>query len=543
MNYGFYLPPYQGRAGKFLDDCRLLKEYSLNGPVASLEVNYCLIILIINLFKFRLKFKYKKRVYKFVKLNQKDIKSINQKAYLRRFLDYIRANNVRKVNKLLAKGLDPNFHSDLGETPLTIAVSLANPADMIMTLYNGGAHLDFRSRDSLTPMHKAGFVGNEKSINTLIELRGFVNVHDAKNLTPLFYVISNANSVECMELLLYNGSQVDCFDDQNWREMHYACKLGLSHHLDHLIYYGADINAQNNSGNTPLHVSAIHNCENCTRILLFRGANKTIRNLSNQTAYDVACIAGNMPIADLIKNHRDSDVVPIREKPQVAKRRTLYSEPSQSSHYSSMANVSYSTLTHMSSSNSLSKSSKSTLNLWTSQQQQQHQQQQSLNQGILTQNTTPSSSLRSRSMPKINDANHNNNGCDSPLGSHRSLSSDDHGFGSASLSQLSGSPNIEYSYPRKRLYQSIPNRTFVCIKSFKPTQPGELELKKGDIIELLSVGEKGFWEGRKNSNNSEGWFPSDCVQEFHTSNGKSLNLFFIKLISLTKIYNLINLIL
>jgi hypothetical protein len=39
MNYGFYLPPYQGRAGKFLDDCRLLREYSLNGPVASLEVS------------------------------------------------------------------------------------------------------------------------------------------------------------------------------------------------------------------------------------------------------------------------------------------------------------------------------------------------------------------------------------------------------------------------------------------------------------------------------------------------------------------------
>jgi hypothetical protein len=38
LNYGFYLPPFQGRAGKFLDDCRKLREYSLNGPVANLEV-------------------------------------------------------------------------------------------------------------------------------------------------------------------------------------------------------------------------------------------------------------------------------------------------------------------------------------------------------------------------------------------------------------------------------------------------------------------------------------------------------------------------
>lgn len=40
LNYGFYLPPFQGRAGKFLDDCRKLREYSLNGPVANLEVYY-----------------------------------------------------------------------------------------------------------------------------------------------------------------------------------------------------------------------------------------------------------------------------------------------------------------------------------------------------------------------------------------------------------------------------------------------------------------------------------------------------------------------
>ena len=38
LNYGLYQPPYQGRAGKFLDDCRQLKEYNLTGPVANLEV-------------------------------------------------------------------------------------------------------------------------------------------------------------------------------------------------------------------------------------------------------------------------------------------------------------------------------------------------------------------------------------------------------------------------------------------------------------------------------------------------------------------------
>lgn len=40
INYGLYLPPQNGRAGKFLAEERLLGDYSLPGPVASLEFKY-----------------------------------------------------------------------------------------------------------------------------------------------------------------------------------------------------------------------------------------------------------------------------------------------------------------------------------------------------------------------------------------------------------------------------------------------------------------------------------------------------------------------
>jgi hypothetical protein len=91
---------------------------------------------------------------------------------------------------------------------------------------------------------------------------------------------------------------------------------------------------------------------------------------------------------------------------------------------------------------------------------------------------------------------------------------DDNGFyGSTS------SPAVEYVYPRKRLYQSVPNRKFLCIKSYKPIQMGELDVKKGDILEILSVGEQGFWEGKNLTTGNEGWFPSDCIEEIQDSNG------------------------
>lgn len=48
--------------------------------------------------------------------------------------------------------------------------------------------------------------------------------------------------------------------------------------------------------------------EACARVLLFRGADRSILNYSNQTAYQVAVIANTMDLADIIKNHKEEDV-------------------------------------------------------------------------------------------------------------------------------------------------------------------------------------------------------------------------------------------
>ena len=54
--------------------------------------------------------KFKRRVYKMLNLDEKQLKSINSKANMKKFLEHVMANNVEKVNKMCNKGLDPNFH-------------------------------------------------------------------------------------------------------------------------------------------------------------------------------------------------------------------------------------------------------------------------------------------------------------------------------------------------------------------------------------------------------------------------------------------------
>ena len=54
--------------------------------------------------------KYKRRVYKMLQMDEKQLKSVNSKANHKKFVDHVLHNNVDKVNKLCSKGLDPNFH-------------------------------------------------------------------------------------------------------------------------------------------------------------------------------------------------------------------------------------------------------------------------------------------------------------------------------------------------------------------------------------------------------------------------------------------------
>jgi len=68
------------------------------------------------------------------------------------------------------------------------------------------------------------------------------------------------------------------------------------------------MNARNASGNTPLHVCAVNSQESCARLLLFRGCERDALNYANQTPYQVAVIAGNLELAEVIQSHRLEDV-------------------------------------------------------------------------------------------------------------------------------------------------------------------------------------------------------------------------------------------
>ncbi|XP_058459631.1 SH3 and multiple ankyrin repeat domains protein 1 isoform X2 [Malaya genurostris] len=444
FNYGLFCPPSNGKAGKFLDEERRLGDYPFNGPVGYLEL------------------KYKRRVYKMLNLDERQLKALHTRANLRRFLECINGGHVEKIAKMCAKGLDPNFHcQETGETPLTIATGSRKPNKLLIALVNGGALLDYRTRDGATALHRAVERDSLEAVSTLLELGASPNYRDTKGLTPVYLSVTRKTDPKICEILLHDHATLGIQDSQGWQEVHQACRNGLVHHLEHLLFYGADMDGQNASGNTPLHVCAVNNQEACARMLLFRGSNRGALNYANQTPYQVAVIAGNLELAEMIQNYKSEDIVPFRGPPRYNPRRRsgLGWGSTLSRIYGGPPSPCPSEHPFSSASSSLSEGSSS---------HRSHEDDIS----IVT---------------------------DKSLGDTSDIISDSSGVGTNSDSAACSIGH--------------PSTTVVCMEGYDAGLSGHIHIQPGDVIEVVGSTDCGLLEGFVRGTNKTGFFPAHCVQE------------------------------
>ncbi|CAH2063716.1 unnamed protein product, partial [Iphiclides podalirius] len=462
FNYGLFCPPVNGKAGKFLDEERRLGDYPFNGPVGYLEL------------------KYKRRVYKMLKLDEKTMKTLHSRANLRRFLEHVTHSQIDKITKACAKGLDPNFHcQDTGETPLTVAAGLKSPSKVLIALVNGGALIDYRTKDGSTALHRAVEKNSLEAVKTLLELGASPNYKDSKGLTPLYLSVTNKTDPLLCETLLHDHATIGATDLQGWQEVHQACRNGLVQHLDHLLFYGADMNGRNASGNTPLHVCAVNAQDSCARQLLFRGCDKESLNFANQTPYQVAVIAGNLELAEVIKNYKAEEVVPFRGPPRYNPRRRsatwggAWWRPGDRTSLASSTRI-----------------------------------PEELDALLRRPQTTGSPCCLdgpfSSASSSVSDASHRSHEDDASIITDKSA-----GEASDVVSESSGvgtSASDTGSAPP-------PGATVVCLRAHDSAGPGHLRLAQGDILEVTGSTEDGLLEGTVRGSGASGLFPAHCVQE------------------------------
>ena len=127
---------------------------------------------------------------------------------------------------------------------------------------------------STAPLHVAAEKGYYDIAELLIKRKAKINIQDNKLQTPL-HLASRWGHYEIVQLLLDNNANKNIKDSKGNSPLHWAVIGGLSSAVttETLILGGADIELKNNDSNTPLHTAIINGNFEAVKILITHGAN------------------------------------------------------------------------------------------------------------------------------------------------------------------------------------------------------------------------------------------------------------------------------
>jgi len=125
-----------------------------------------------------------------------------------------------------------------------------------------------------------------------------INAVDSGGRTLLMEAVIKGDHT-LVDILLANGADPNMRDRRNWTPLHFAAQSYDADSVHKLVEHGAEINAQNDFGNTPIS-NAVFNSRGRGQIiefLLSRGADASIKNKSGISAIDLAKSISNYSVS------------------------------------------------------------------------------------------------------------------------------------------------------------------------------------------------------------------------------------------------------
>lgn len=202
------------------------------------------------------------------------------------------------VMTLLANGAKPDVRDHEGCTPLHHAALSEDPTIAAM-LIDAGATLDTVNRESLTPLAVAARSGNETVVRLLLE-RGARP--DVERAIPALIAACNGHDdqVAIVKRLLKAKPDIGARDRLGRTALHAAALHGHGDSADLLVAAGADTDARDSHGVTPLMEAARAGANRVLARLVFRKPDPTPTDAQGRNALHLAC-ASKLANLDTVK--------------------------------------------------------------------------------------------------------------------------------------------------------------------------------------------------------------------------------------------------
>jgi ankyrin repeat protein len=204
--------------------------------------------------------------------------------------DAVKAKDANQVRLLLNAGADPNQRSPY-DGPLHLAARLG--MDEIATgLIDAGADVELPGFGGARPLHAATVAQQGKVVSLLLRRGASVDALDNAGRTALLsFVSSDATDLAVLKELLTSGADANLLDGASQlHALDHVAIHGRPEIAELLIAFGADVNAKDNLyGDTPLHYAIAFCMEVCisnlevARALIEGGADVNATNSDGQT--------------------------------------------------------------------------------------------------------------------------------------------------------------------------------------------------------------------------------------------------------------------
>ncbi len=218
------------------------------------------------------------------------------------------------VALLLARGAQPGLAANTGATPLSAAVSMRQ-TEIVECLLEAGAGLEQRLPGEVTVLMLAAALGLPELVSRLLQAGADLHARDAQGLTPLhcaalygFTARERPRLVALLDTLLLAGA--DAQQAANGGATPLLLLLGaraepgtpstedvLLAGLERLLDEEVRLDARDQRGFGPLHLSALHGLLRASQVLLRAGGDLNQRDALNRTPREVALMRGYVDVA------------------------------------------------------------------------------------------------------------------------------------------------------------------------------------------------------------------------------------------------------
>ncbi|XP_057338533.1 putative ankyrin repeat protein RF_0381 [Microplitis mediator] len=202
--------------------------------------------------------------------------------------------NAKVVKLLIKNGARVNGTRNK-LSPLCCAIKNCNNDQIVKVLLKNGANVNAITKNKLTALHCAVTHKKTTLVKLLLNHGADISVKDKEGRNILNFAYDCYTSLKIWKVLVNHGADVNALDESTAEKkqslLHKAVKHSRVDLIDFLIYNGADLDAVNSTGVTPIFYSVrknLHAQISAVMLLLDAGADVNVKDLKGRTPLDVA---------------------------------------------------------------------------------------------------------------------------------------------------------------------------------------------------------------------------------------------------------------